>query len=265
MKKFGIGLIALALVLFGANAMADNISTIEGYASGTLVTLNSAPVITFIGSQPGTFGGHTYTSWAIFAQDTTGAIDLYGTLPAGTTEPTPTVGDAVNAAGTYSPYHQIPELATMTSLTQVSTGNPLPTPPVFTIPDLTASTTIPQNQMGYVLQLQNVTIYTDSGATTPAGGGTWAGANTAYYVKDGSGNIMELYFWYTSYAADGMMTGNTIPSGAVNITGFVSGFGGTSAVELTPLAVAAVPEPSTIVLVGVGLAGLLAIRRRRLV
>jgi hypothetical protein len=257
------GAIAVAVALSGTNVLADNIANIETNASGTPVTLDSSPVITAIGSQGGgyTVNGHTFNNWAIFAQDSTGALELFGALPSGTTEPNPTVGDAVTAAGTFSPFHSIPEIGSIGTLTQVSTGNSLPTPPVFTIPQLTASLTIPQNQAGYVLQLQNVTLYTDSGATTPASG-NFANANTAFYVKDSGGNIMELYFWVTSYSADAAMIGTAIPTGPVNITGFVSQ-SGTFPVEMTPLAFTAVPEPSTVALVGVGLMGMFFIRRRR--
>ena len=205
--------------------------------------------------------GLTYNNWAIFVQDSTGALALFGTLPGGTTEPNPTVGDAVNAAGTYSPYHQIPEIGSMSSLTQVSTGNAVPTPPVFTLGTLLSSTTIPQSAAGYALQLQNVTIYTDSGATTPASG-NFPNANTAFYLKDGDGNIMEMYFWITSYSAAGDMVGTPIPTGLVNVTGILSQ-SGSFPVEITPFAITAVPEPSTIALVGVGLVSLLALRRRR--
>jgi hypothetical protein len=246
MNKFGVGVIALAVVLFGANAMADNIATIEGYSSGTAVSLDSSPVITAIASQGGgyTVNGHTYTSWAFFAQDLTGSIDLYGSLPGSYT---PTVGDAVNAAGTYSPYRQIPEIESLSSLTQVSTGNSVPTPPVFTIPQLTASTTLPQNQAGYVLQLQNVTIYTDSGATIPASG-NFPNANTTYYLKDGCGNIMGMYLWVTSYSVDGAMIGAPIPTGTINVTGFMQSY--TNVVDIIPLAFAAVPVPLSAPLLG---------------
>jgi endonuclease/exonuclease/phosphatase family metal-dependent hydrolase len=237
MNKFGVGVIASAVVLFGANAGADNIATIEGYSTGTVVTLDSSPVITAIASQGGgyTVNGHTYNSWSIVAQDSTGSIDLYGSLPGSYT---PAVGDAVSAAGTYSPYHQIPEIASLSNLTQVSTGNVVPTPPVFTIPQLTASTTIPESQAGYVLQLTNVTIYTDSAASIPASG-NFPNANTTYYLKDGCGNIMGTYFWVTSYSVDGAMIGAPIPTGTINVTGFMQSY--TNVVDIIPLAFTAVP------------------------
>ena len=227
----------VALVCGGVNGgHAVDIAAIEGYPSGTVVIIDSSPVITAIASRGGgyTVNGYTYNYWGIFVQDATGALALYGTLPSDTTEPNPAGGDVVNAVGTFSPFHQIPEIGSMSSLTRISGGNSVPTPPVFTIPQLTASGTIPQNQAGYVLQLQNVTIYADSGATIPASG-NFPNGDTTYYVKDSGGNIMAMYFWVTSYSADGDMIGTAIPTGPVNITGFVEVYPGLPA-EIIPLA-----------------------------
>ena len=115
----------------------------------------------------------------------------------------------------------------------------MPTPPVFTIPQLTASTTIPESQAGYVLQLTNVTIYTDSAATIPASG-NFPNSNTAFYVKDSSSNIMTMYFWVTVESVDGAMIGTPIPTGPVNLTGHVEVYPGLP-VEIVPLAFTAVP------------------------
>ena len=257
------GAVTVLVTLAGSNASADDILTIEGYPASTAVTLDSSAIITAVGSQGGGYvsNGHTFNNWSIFVQDSSGALQLFGALPSGTTEPNPTVGDIVNAAGTFSPYHQVPEVGSMTSLTQISTGNSLPTPPAFTVADLTASMTIPQNQAGYVLQVQSVQIYTDA-AGTIAATGVFPNANTPYYLKDSLGNIMEMYYWVTSYSTDADMVGTPIPTGPVNVTGFVSQ-SGAFPVEITPLGFSPVPEPASLSLLGA--AGLLALvlRRRR--
>lgn len=257
---FLAGAIASAVVSLGATALASDIVTIQGLTSGTTgVTLDSSPVITAIMSQPGTFGGHTYGSWAVLAQDSTGSIDLYSSSASFGTY-VPTVGDAVNAAGTWSPYHQIPELASLTSISLVSSGNAVPARPITTIGALNMSLTIPQNLAAYPVEIDNVTLYTDPAATIPPSG-NFLGANTAFYIRDGGGNIMELYFWYTSYACDGAMVGTPIPTGPVDVVGLLSQ-SGSFGVEITPYSLTQVPEPSMLALAGLGVAGFL-IRRRR--
>jgi hypothetical protein len=255
------GAIASAVVLLGANAWAADIITIQGNPAGTAgLTLDSSPVVTTIISQPGTFGGHTYTSWAVLAQDSTGSIDLFSSSASFGTY-VPTVGDVVTATGTYSPYHQIPELATLTAITLSSQGHTVPARPVATIGALNLSLTIPQSLAAYPVELDNVSIYSDAAATTPATG-NFAAANTAFYIKDTGGNIMEMYFWYTSYSCDGAMVGNAIPTGPVDVVGLLSQ-SGTFGVEITPYSITAVPEPSSLALAALGLLGVLVARRRQ--
>lgn len=118
-------------VLFTSNALADSAATIFGYPATTLVTYDNVsgayPVITAILSQPGSADGYTYTSWSILAADSTGSLDLFGALPSGTSF-TPAVGQAISVSGTYSPYHQIPEIGTLSALTLVSSGNAVSSP-----------------------------------------------------------------------------------------------------------------------------------------
>jgi hypothetical protein len=255
------GAIAAALVLFGANAWADNIATIEGYPAATVVTLNSSPVVTAILSAPGTLDGYTYTSYSFLAQDTSGSIDVFGSLSG--LGYTPTVGDAITVNGTFSPYHQIPEIGTVTAISASSSGNPLFGIPITTIPLAIASGTgtLPQSLAGTLLTINNVTLYTDAAATTPVSGNFATHANTALYMKDSGGNIMELYVWASSYSTCGALGGTPIPTGTVNVTGFLSQ-SGTFAPEMTPFSITQVPEPSTLALVGLGVVGLL-IRRRK--
>ena len=104
-------------------------------------------------------------------------------------------------------------------------------------------------------------MYTDSAATIPATG-TFANANTAFYLKDTSGNIMELYFWKSSYSSCGELIDTPIPTGPLDVLGLLSQ-SGSYPVEITPYSFTQVPEPSTITLAGLGLLGLLAARRRQ--
>ncbi len=68
------GAVVAAVALVGTRVLADDASDIESfYPTGSPVTYDNTsgdyPIITAIGSMPGVIGGHTYTGWAIFAQD----------------------------------------------------------------------------------------------------------------------------------------------------------------------------------------------------
>ncbi len=217
-----------------SNALASSALDIFNTASGTVVTYDNAsgayPIVSAILSQPGTVGTHTYTSWSFLAADSTGSIDMYGSLPGAYT---PQVGDGISLTGTYSPYHQIPEINAISAITQMSTGNALPATNAYSVADLTASTNISQNVAGHLIEVTNVTLYTDAGATMPVSG-NFADGNTTLYAKDGNGNILEVYVWVTSYSTCAAFVGTPIPTGHVTVLGFVSQFS-TFPVEMTPI------------------------------
>ncbi|HTR41053.1 MAG TPA: hypothetical protein VMH87_05510 [Pseudomonadales bacterium] len=242
--------IAAAFGMSASSVLAQNINTVQTtVASGTAgVSLTSDPVITAILSAPGTVNGKTYTSWSFLVNDGTGSMDVFGsTLPGGYT---PVVGDALSLTGTYSPFHQIPEMASLTSLSVVSSGNPLPSIGTSTIPTLNQAV-LPYNVAGYLWQLDNVTV-------SGQGSGNWGTANspTGAMISDGA-NSMTLFYWPTSYSsANANMANTPIPTGPVDMVGFVSVFN--SVAEFTPISVTSVPEPTTLSLCGIG--GLLLLK-----
>jgi len=270
MKKHTVvtSLIASAVVLSASNALADSAATIFASPSGTAVTYDNAsgayPVVTAILSRQGYVSGtHTYSSTSFLAQDSTGSLDLFG-LNETATGYSPNVGDAVFAQGTYSPFHQIPEIGSLVNIVHVANAA-APGPLVTTIPALNVATT-PQSLAGHLLELDNVLI-------TGAGAGgffpTYAQASIAtetFTITDTSLNSMVFFDWVTSYstaAAFGDM-GMAVPTGRVNMIGFVSVNPGTVPTpEFTAIAITSVPEPATLALCGLGGLLLAGYRQRR--
>jgi len=219
--------------------MADSIAYVEssGTVGGTYTIDNAGgqyPVITTILSQPGTVNGVNYAAWAYYINDGTGSMDIYGN-PVGYT--TPHVGDIVKVTGVYQPYHQIPELGGVgvgTTVTKLGISSAVPAPEVVTIPQIDFSTP-PQNVAGYMLELDNVKI---TGAGNP---GSTFGINDSpggAKITDQNGNSIQFYYWPTSYStANANLANMTIPTGLVNMTGFVSVYGNSNVPEFSPITI----------------------------
>jgi PEP-CTERM motif len=273
---------AVAVAMFGARVYADTASDIESfYPVGSYAqydnTSGAYPLVTAIGSQPGTFGGKLYTSWSVFAQDSTGSLEEFITASTLTTltanaSASISVGDAINIAGQWSPFHAIPELGFVTTpasnnyFNTISHGNAVPAPTVYTVSALNQGNainpTIPEGQAGYYLQLNNVTISSPSNGLTALPGYTAVISNETFTITDNTGS-MTMFDWTTSFSAATQLAGTPIgASNHYNVEGLISVNPG-GPMEFTALAVQAIPEPSSIVLVASGLIGLLTIRRRR--
>jgi hypothetical protein len=246
------------MVIFAALssvASATTISSIEALPTGTATTLDgSNAVITSILSQPGTFNGKTYSAWSFTANDGTGSLFVYGALPTGSNY-VPTVGDAINVSGKYSPYHQIPELGTLTAISSVSSGNAVASPLTSTINQVNLAT-LPLSMAGYLVNLNNVTI-------ADTGYDTFGVANITTQITDAGNNSMTMYYWPTSYSVENSnLFGKPIPTTPVNMIGFVSVYSGIA--EFTPMSITSVPEPGTLALLALGgLCGLCRLMWRR--
>ena len=259
-------LLAAALVsTIGSRAMAQDVATIETQAANSDVVLSSDPVITAILSQPGTVNGHTYTGYSFLAQDSSGSLDFFYSTTASSY--VPVVGNAISvSSGNFSPFDGIPEVANSAanplSISTVSTGNPVLAPTTVTIPQinvtsLTANNIINTPYAGYYVQLNDVTI---SGA--PA---TFPNSTASYTITDGSNNSMVWFFWESSYSTDGAMIGTSIPTGPVDMDGFVDYFANSSEAEFVATSITPVPEPAPIALGAISsiLSGLFFYRVRK--
>jgi len=280
------GAIAAAVALVGTKVLADDSTDIEDFSTNnqTVVYDNTSgdyPVITAFASMPSVVGGHTYTGWSALAQDDVGSLDLFITQSTLTNlthgaVTSMAIGDQVNVTGQWSPFHSEPEMAFATNaalgnaFSIVSHGNPLPTPPTFTVSQLNTTaqvTNVPanDNKAGFYMEVLNVTVSGSTGSfqtTFP----TFAQANTvseSYTITDNTGS-MTMFDFVTSDSTAGLLGGTAVPTGPVNMFGFMTVFNsGAGLPEFNIISFQAVPEPSTVMLVGGGLLGLLTLRRRR--
>jgi hypothetical protein len=246
--------VASAIGVSGSSVLAQSINTIETtVATGTAGTsITTDPIITAILSSPGTVDGKTYSSWSFLVNDGTGSMDIFGTLPSGSTY-VPTVGDSIALTGKYSPYEQLPEIENLTSISLVSSGNSVAPIGLSNIPTLNQAT-LPFSVAGYEWTVDNFTI---SGLTTL---GT---ANQTGEIMDGDGNSMQLYYWESSYSsALANLDGFTPVAGQeYDVTGFDTVYSGTA--QFVATSIIAVPEPTTLALAGLGGLSVLFLRRRR--
>ncbi len=235
--------LAVASLVTLTSANASNIATIEAQPTGTPgLTIDSGPVVTAIVSQPGTFNGKTYTSWSFLINDGTGSLHVYASAAVlSGLGYTPTVGDAITVTGTYSPYHQIPQLTTPTAISVSSSGNAIPAPLTKTISAIKQSP-LPLDIGGYMVELDQATITGQSGFF-----GTTDSPPSAT-ITDATGS-MKLYYWPGTFsAANSNLFGQAIPTDPVSVIGFVSIYSG--AAEFNPISI--VPEPVAVSLLAMG-------------
>ncbi|MGO9246386.1 MAG: PEP-CTERM sorting domain-containing protein [Verrucomicrobiia bacterium] len=267
--------------LYASSQVSYNSYAVYDNSYGVGYDPNGYPVITAICSQPGTVEGRSYTGWAVLAQDQSGSLDLFVSsatlagLPTsnGPTDTSIAVGDGISAGGQMQMYHSLPEMvfSTVVSsnnfLTLQSRGNSTSFAPlVLTINQLnTVALASNVNIEGYYIELKGVTF---------SGGGTYStvfanyadsAGNVSYTLTDATGAVQD-YDYCSSYSAANALGNSAVPSGPVNVYGFMEVYPSTALPggglpEFTVTSI--VPEPSAFVLAGMGLLGLLAIRRRR--
>lgn len=274
-------LVTATVAVAQATALADTAANIQKYNNLTAVTYDGGgvyyPIVSAILSRPGSLDGYTYNNWAYLAADPTGSIDMfYSSTAAGPAAnyPNPTVGDSIYVtAGTYSVFNGIPEIENnaVQAINVFGPGSP-GNPPYNLSPVLTTIPTINVGLNSYglnlavqggislagnYLQLNNVTIGGNLVANFPTHSNS-GGVNGNWTIADQHGNSMTLFFWASSYSTDGAMAGQPIPTGPVDMTGFVDDFtsgSGTNAIttaEFVMTSYSVVPEPSAMNLCGIG-------------
>jgi hypothetical protein len=224
-------LTAFAVLSLGIQSKAQTISTARAAAVGSTVTIKG---IVLNGSELGNIR---------YVQDATAGISLYSSALSNVNR-----GDSINATGIMASYYNLAEV-NVSSHTEVTTGNALPTPAVITPSQMS------ELNEGELVRINNCTFN--------LGGGTFA-SNTAYTYTSASqtGTIFVS-------TTNTLITGTIIPNTPVNLVGIVSqhagaatGTGATTGYQLvlrdpndimntTSIYLTAQPSPTNIATTGI--------------
>jgi hypothetical protein len=256
-----IALAAAAVILPAGTSQAvtfANIAAANAAGSGT-VTVNSTPpseVVTI----SNVLNVNATNGFNVDVQDSSGGTELFR-FPASAFVGgfTPAVGDVIDVTATDSPFQGNNEFSNVgASVTLDSTGT-------FTAP--AATTTQVNDAFAGALNAANKilldeTVTLNNVIITPVTVGQTAFAtNGSYDATDASGTTILFINAATSASAVNVFAGQNIPTGPVNVTGFVDWFSTGSEIEINPTAITPAPEPAALGLIAAA-GALMTIKRR---
>ncbi len=195
MRKLLLSFSLLLLAATVSQAQLITIAAARAMSNGSVVTVRG---IVLNGAE---FGAPTR-----YIYDGTGGLVIYGASVSSAQR-----GDSVQATGTVSPYNNLFELNPVSSMTVLNSGNPMPTPPVLSIP-----TGFAEGYEAHLVRFDNVT-FTSSGTFV---------ASTNYNITDGT-NTQQIRINTGSN-----LVGTNIPGGTVSIVGVMSQY--TTLYQLLP-------------------------------
>src|SRR5436190_5029712 len=226
-KILTIGMIVMAAVILSAEyATASTVAQVQLLPGNTPgQTLDQNAIISAILTTPGATNGFTQTTqrWIFLVDDGTGSMDIFNplsTFPAGYT---PTIGDKITLTGRNNPFSGIPEMDTLTAISKVSSGNPVPNPLLKTISDVAGYTTAPAvgspypDFAGRLVTFNNLTL---TGAS-----GTFGTANITLTGTDTAANKLAVFYNPTTYSLpNANLFGKSVPTDPQNVTGIIQIF-----------------------------------------
>jgi hypothetical protein len=260
-----IAVAAAAVVILPATTKAAvfaNLGAAAASASGTAVTVtsNSGPppeVVTI----SNVLNVSATNGFNLDVQDSSGGVELFRFPTSAFATPstfTPAVGDVIDVTATNSPFNGNNEFSNVAaSVTLDHTGTFTPTAIKTTQANDAFAGVTPADKifLDETVTLNNVTI-------TPVTANQTAFAqNGTYDATDAFGTTLLFINAATSASAVGAFIGQNIPTGPVNVTGFVDWFSTGSEIEINPTAIVAAPEPAALGLLAAA-GTLMAIKRR---
>jgi hypothetical protein len=247
-----IAVAAAAVVILPATSRATTFADLalaNASASGTAVTVDNVTISDLLNLS-------TTNGYNIDVQDTSGGTQLFRFPTTAFTSFTPAIGQVVDVTATNSPFGGNNEFSNVGASVSLVNATSTFVPTTVTTAQLNDAFTgtVPADKLflDETVTLANVTI--SSTNTTFA-------VSTTYNASDALGTSVLFIPAATSYSFVAALAGQSIPTGPVNITGFVDYFSTGSEVELYPTAITPVPEPAALGLIAAA-GTLMAVKRR---